>query len=232
MRLRHRNDGRCQRGRLLHGRAHCLLRHTDRGFQSDSDLVRGHAMRLSHGGSHCQPPTPSLDSDRRAGAAICRRAAAFAPYPDRRPLRLAGGWGDRRCRLGLGQRADRDAAAAPRARSAPRVFRWRTDGIRPAARPGGHRVPAARMAGAVRDPVWRDAQLPRHRPCRRRQPTIGRPGQRQQPDPDHHPVPPCASPPTHLGGYSGGDGLATKRWLLALEARAQPLLQPIPSAAA
>ena len=37
---------------------------------------------------------------------------------------------------------------------------------------------------------------------------------------------------THLGGYSGGDGLATKRWLLALEARAQPLLQPIPSAAA
>jgi methylated-DNA-[protein]-cysteine S-methyltransferase len=37
---------------------------------------------------------------------------------------------------------------------------------------------------------------------------------------------------THLGGYSGGDGLATKRWLLALEAHAQPLLQPIPSAAA
>jgi methylated-DNA-[protein]-cysteine S-methyltransferase len=37
---------------------------------------------------------------------------------------------------------------------------------------------------------------------------------------------------THLGGYSGGDGLATKRWLLALEAHAQPLLQPIPSAVA
>jgi methylated-DNA-[protein]-cysteine S-methyltransferase len=37
---------------------------------------------------------------------------------------------------------------------------------------------------------------------------------------------------THLGGYSGGDGLATKRWLLALEARAQPLLQRLPSAAA
>jgi methylated-DNA-[protein]-cysteine S-methyltransferase len=37
---------------------------------------------------------------------------------------------------------------------------------------------------------------------------------------------------THLGGYSGGEGLATKRWLLALEARTQPLLQPIPSAAA
>jgi len=37
---------------------------------------------------------------------------------------------------------------------------------------------------------------------------------------------------THLGGYSGGDGLATKRYLLALEARARPLLQPIPSAAA
>ena len=37
---------------------------------------------------------------------------------------------------------------------------------------------------------------------------------------------------THLGGYSGGDGLATKRWLLALEAREQPLSQPIPSAAA
>jgi methylated-DNA-[protein]-cysteine S-methyltransferase len=26
-----------------------------------------------------------------------------------------------------------------------------------------------------------------------------------------------------LGGYSGGDGLATKRWLLALEARTKPL---------
>jgi methylated-DNA-[protein]-cysteine S-methyltransferase len=37
---------------------------------------------------------------------------------------------------------------------------------------------------------------------------------------------------THIGGYSGGDGLPTKRWLLALEARAQPLLLPIPSAAA
>ncbi|HLJ05164.1 MAG TPA: methylated-DNA--[protein]-cysteine S-methyltransferase [Acetobacteraceae bacterium] len=37
---------------------------------------------------------------------------------------------------------------------------------------------------------------------------------------------------THLGGYSGGDGVATKRWLLALEARGQPLLQPITSAAA
>jgi methylated-DNA-[protein]-cysteine S-methyltransferase len=37
---------------------------------------------------------------------------------------------------------------------------------------------------------------------------------------------------THLGGYSGGAGLATKRWLLALEARAQPLLQPTPFAAA
>jgi methylated-DNA-[protein]-cysteine S-methyltransferase len=37
---------------------------------------------------------------------------------------------------------------------------------------------------------------------------------------------------TQLGGYSGGEGLATKRYLLALEAHAQPLLQPIPSAAA
>ena len=37
---------------------------------------------------------------------------------------------------------------------------------------------------------------------------------------------------THIGGYSGGDGLPTKRWLLALEARAQPLLLPTPSAAA
>lgn len=37
---------------------------------------------------------------------------------------------------------------------------------------------------------------------------------------------------THIGGYSGGDGLDTKRWLLALEARAQPLLQPIAPAAA
>lgn len=37
---------------------------------------------------------------------------------------------------------------------------------------------------------------------------------------------------THLGGYSGGEGLATKRWLLALEARTLPMLQPIPSAAA
>jgi methylated-DNA-[protein]-cysteine S-methyltransferase len=29
---------------------------------------------------------------------------------------------------------------------------------------------------------------------------------------------------THLGGYSGGDGLATKRWLLAHEAQMQPRL--------
>jgi methylated-DNA-[protein]-cysteine S-methyltransferase len=36
---------------------------------------------------------------------------------------------------------------------------------------------------------------------------------------------------THLGGYSGGDGLETKRWLLGLEGRAQPLLRPVPSAA-
>ena len=37
---------------------------------------------------------------------------------------------------------------------------------------------------------------------------------------------------SHLGGYSGGDGLATKRWLLAHEALAQPLLLPTPFAAA
>jgi methylated-DNA-[protein]-cysteine S-methyltransferase len=37
---------------------------------------------------------------------------------------------------------------------------------------------------------------------------------------------------TNLGGYSGGDGLVTKRWLLAHESRAQPLLQPTHSAAA
>ena len=36
----------------------------------------------------------------------------------------------------------------------------------------------------------------------------------------------------HIGGYSGGDGLDTKQWLLALEARTQPLLQPIATAAA
>ncbi|HEY7577286.1 MAG TPA: methylated-DNA--[protein]-cysteine S-methyltransferase [Acetobacteraceae bacterium] len=36
---------------------------------------------------------------------------------------------------------------------------------------------------------------------------------------------------THLGGYSGGDGLHTKRWLLALEGHAQPLLRPVASAA-
>ena len=36
---------------------------------------------------------------------------------------------------------------------------------------------------------------------------------------------------THLGGYSGGDGLATKRWLLALEAP-QTLPHHLPSAAA
>jgi methylated-DNA-[protein]-cysteine S-methyltransferase len=36
----------------------------------------------------------------------------------------------------------------------------------------------------------------------------------------------------HIGGYSGGDGLDTKQWLLALEACAQPLLHPIATAAA
>ena len=37
---------------------------------------------------------------------------------------------------------------------------------------------------------------------------------------------------THIGGYSGGDGLDTKRWLLALEAQAPPLLRSIAPAAA
>ncbi len=37
---------------------------------------------------------------------------------------------------------------------------------------------------------------------------------------------------THLGGYSGGDGLDTKHWLLTLEAGTRPLLRPVPSAAA
>ena len=53
----------------------------------------------------------------------------------------------------------------------------------------------------------------------------------------HNPIPiiiPChrVVASTHLGGYSGGYGLDTKRWLLALEAPAQPLLQPIAPAAA
>lgn len=30
----------------------------------------------------------------------------------------------------------------------------------------------------------------------------------------------------HLGGYSGGDGLSTKRWLLALENPQRPLFEP------
>jgi methylated-DNA-[protein]-cysteine S-methyltransferase len=37
---------------------------------------------------------------------------------------------------------------------------------------------------------------------------------------------------THLGGYSGGEGLATKCWLLALETRVRPPLRRSPSAAA
>jgi methylated-DNA-[protein]-cysteine S-methyltransferase len=37
---------------------------------------------------------------------------------------------------------------------------------------------------------------------------------------------------SRLGGYSGGEGLATKQYLLALESRAQQLLQPTPSVAA
>ena len=81
-------------------------------------------------------------------------------------------------------------------------------------------------------PYGADPQLHRHRSRRGRQSPLGRPGERLQSDPDHHPLPSCRRPPTHLGGYSGGEGLATKRYLLALEARAQPLLQPIPSAAA
>ena len=56
--------------------------------------------------------------------------------------------------------------------------------------PAGTRVPAARLAGAARDPLRRDAQLPRHRARRRRQSALGRPGQRQQSDSAHHPVPP------------------------------------------
>ncbi len=45
----------------------------------------------------------------------------------------------------------------------------------------------------------------------------------------HNPIPliiPChrVVAATHIGGYSGGDGLPTKRWLLALENPNPPLL--------
>jgi methylated-DNA-[protein]-cysteine S-methyltransferase len=45
----------------------------------------------------------------------------------------------------------------------------------------------------------------------------------------HNPIPliiPChrVVAATHIGGYSGGDGLPTKRWLLALENPARTLL--------
>ena len=52
----------------------------------------------------------------------------------------------------------------------------------------------------------------------RRQRALGRPGERRQSDPDHHPLPPRRRHHAS-GGYSGGDGLPTKRYLLALEAR-------------
>jgi methylated-DNA-[protein]-cysteine S-methyltransferase len=47
----------------------------------------------------------------------------------------------------------------------------------------------------------------------------------------HNPIPliiPChrVTAVSHIGGYSGGDGLATKRWLLALESSNRVVLKP------
>ena len=176
--------------------------------------------------------TAHLDSRRDPALAFARRAAAFAPHPDRRHLRLGRGRGNRRRRLGLGQRAERDGAAASRARSAARLFRWRADGVRPAAR--ARRAPPTSSASGrrcARSPTARRAATSTSRtppaavPARSARPTAAIRSRSSSPAT-------ASSPRTHLGGYSGGDGLATKRWLLALEARAQPLLQPIPSAAA
>ena len=88
-----------------------------------------------------------------------------------------------------------DAAARTRRDRAPaaRVLRPRPQGVRPPARAGRHRVPAAGLAGTARDRLRRDLVVRRARtPPRQvqRRLACGRARQRPQPDPDRDPVPP------------------------------------------
>jgi methylated-DNA-[protein]-cysteine S-methyltransferase len=175
-------------------------------------------MRLSPAGRTCQPPTPSLDSDRE-------RALPFAAVPqlslhtpigdlsvsqeDGAIVAVDWGWGSEQTETALLRRA-RDQLHA--------YF----DGELTA-----FDLPLAPAGTAYRQRVWRAlCSIPYGA-------TRSYLGQAN----GNNPIPiviPChrVVATAHLGGYSGGDGLATKRWLLALEARAQPLHQHIPSAAA
>ena len=105
---------------------------------------------------------------------------------------------------------------------AARLFRWRPVALRPAARPRWHAVPAARLGGAPQHSLWRDADAEIARIAGGSARSAGQAS-------GANPVPiiiPChrVLASGGLGGYSGGDGLETKRALLAIETRAaQPL---------
>ena len=67
----------------------------------------------------------------------------------------------------------------------------------------------------AKSPMAKPAAIRKSREGRRQRP-IRRAGQRAQSDPADDPLSPgCCR--DHIGGYSGGEGLPTKRWLLALE---------------
>ena len=124
---------------------------------------------------------------------------------------------------GRGRDQDADTPAAARPRPAAGLFRRHADGIRPAARPARH-APSAARSGTRCAPSRRARpasylDIARQVGCRAPR-AIGQAN-------GANPIPiliPChrvVAADGSLGGYSGGEGAATKRYLLDLE-RAAP----------
>ena len=96
-------------------------------------------------------------------------------------------------------------------------------GLRPAARPARHRLPAAGVAGAAHHPLRGDGQLRRAgAPARRReQGPRRRRCERQEPDQHHRACHRVIGADGSLTGFGGG--VETKAWLLAHERGASTL---------
>ena len=194
---------------------------------------RGHPE--SRAGRPTPPPsTPSSAAARRldgGGRAVSHppapdrshHAATLPPDPARRHHPLGGGRRHRRPRLG--PRA-RPATETPLLRRAAAQLQDYFDGarasrLRPAARAAGHALPPPGLGGAAAHPGRRDPLLPRHRaggglPLRPRD----RRANGANPIPILIPCHRVVAADGSLGGYSGAEGQATKRYLLELERRA------------
>jgi methylated-DNA-[protein]-cysteine S-methyltransferase len=220
--LRHRNHGWGKFSGLARRRAHRLFGDADSVLECDSDVLWG------HGESY---PNAALDT--------CLRAAlAFVPVPqislhtpvgdvsvseeDGAIVSVDWGWGSRQSETRLLRRAcdqlhkyfdqelsEFDLPLAP----AGSLYQQRVWQALCAIPYGATKtyLDIARVAGGSPRSVGQangNNPIPILIPCHRIVAT------------------------THIGGYSGGDGLDTKRWLFALEAQAPPLLRSIAPAAA